>query len=333
MPRARNIKPGFFTNDELVELPMATRLLFIGLWTIADREGRLEDRPKKIKMEVFPADDVDVDEALSTLVNSAFIQRYQVDEARYIQITNFTKHQRPHSNETASVIPPPNNRSRRTTPKKAHESGQNQETVNHGEKGGAPKSKALRPDTGYLDTDSLIPDSGLSDCGVADADAPGSPDIHDEPEVIEPPKRMPRNGDAQRLLATLHEDILGIGPPTKFGQAVKQADDLVKAGCTVNELQEIVAWLLRDPWHASKGITIATVLQQRDKWLSSQSQVAKVTHLAPPRRPEERIGKDGLTDAERGWRENPGHKGWSADEMMRMSLAMEQQERDERNSA
>lgn len=47
----------------------------------------------------------------------------------------------------------------------------------------------------------------------------------------------------------------------------------------------------------------------------------------------EPIGKDGLTDTERGWRENPGHKGWSADEMMRMSLAMEQQERDERNSA
>ena len=31
MARARNIKPGFFTNDELVELPFATRLLFIGL--------------------------------------------------------------------------------------------------------------------------------------------------------------------------------------------------------------------------------------------------------------------------------------------------------------
>ena len=52
MARARNIKPGFFTNDELVELPFATRLLFIGLWTIADREGRMVDRPKKIKMEI-----------------------------------------------------------------------------------------------------------------------------------------------------------------------------------------------------------------------------------------------------------------------------------------
>ena len=70
MARARNIKPGFFTNDELVELPFSTRLLFIGLWTIADREGRMVDRPKKIKMEIFPADDVDCDQALTQLADS-----------------------------------------------------------------------------------------------------------------------------------------------------------------------------------------------------------------------------------------------------------------------
>ena len=55
MARARNIKPAFFKNETLVELPVETRLLFIGLWTLADREGRLEDRPKRIKMEIYPA--------------------------------------------------------------------------------------------------------------------------------------------------------------------------------------------------------------------------------------------------------------------------------------
>ena len=57
MARARNIKPGFFRNSDLVELPMDARLLFIGLWTLADRMGRLEDRPKQIKMEIFPAEE------------------------------------------------------------------------------------------------------------------------------------------------------------------------------------------------------------------------------------------------------------------------------------
>src|SRR5262245_4448792 len=61
MARARLLKPGFFTNEDLVELPPAARLLFAGLWTLADREGRLEDRPKRIKLAVLPYDDVDVD--------------------------------------------------------------------------------------------------------------------------------------------------------------------------------------------------------------------------------------------------------------------------------
>jgi len=43
--RSRNIKPGFFMNELLPEIELLGRLLFIGLWLLADREGRLEDRP------------------------------------------------------------------------------------------------------------------------------------------------------------------------------------------------------------------------------------------------------------------------------------------------
>ncbi len=105
MARARNIKPGFFRNADLVELPMDARLLFIGLWTLADRSGRLEDRPKQIKMEVFPADSVDVDGLLSLVANTGMLERYEVNGKRYIQVTNFCKHQNPHRDEKASTIP------------------------------------------------------------------------------------------------------------------------------------------------------------------------------------------------------------------------------------
>lgn len=105
MARARNIKPGFFSNEELVELPFSTRLLFIGLWTLADREGRLEDKPKRIKMNLFPADSVDVDAALSELEQSGFLTRYEVDGSRFIQVLAFRKHQNPHRDEKASLIP------------------------------------------------------------------------------------------------------------------------------------------------------------------------------------------------------------------------------------
>ena len=105
--RSRNIKPGFFQNEYLVELPPETRLLFIGLWLIADRDGRLEDRPKKVKMQVFPADSYDVDPMLQELADAQLIVRYEVDSKRYISIPAWHKHQNPHVKEKESTIPAP----------------------------------------------------------------------------------------------------------------------------------------------------------------------------------------------------------------------------------
>lgn len=108
MARARNIKPSFFLNEDIVELPCEARLLFIGLWTLADREGRLENRPKKIKMSLFPADDINVSEQLSNISKYGFIELYNADETDVIQITNFVKHQTPHGLEKDSELPDQN---------------------------------------------------------------------------------------------------------------------------------------------------------------------------------------------------------------------------------
>lgn len=105
MARSRNIKPGFFTNDVLGELPALTRLLFAGLWTICDREGRIEDRPKKIRAEVLPYDACDADEMLQALEKSGFIERYEVSGVRVIQVLAWDKHQNPHIKEGASTLP------------------------------------------------------------------------------------------------------------------------------------------------------------------------------------------------------------------------------------
>ncbi|MEB3881297.1 hypothetical protein ODJ72_22395, partial [Pseudomonas guariconensis] len=105
MARSRNIKPGFFSNEHLAELDFATRLLFIGLWTEADREGRLEDRPRRLKMALFPADNVDLDRMLDDLDHLGFIKRYAVGDVKAIQIINWSKHQNPHVKEAKSTIP------------------------------------------------------------------------------------------------------------------------------------------------------------------------------------------------------------------------------------
>jgi len=108
MARSRNIKPGFFTNADLSCCSPLARILFVGLWTIADRSGRLRDRPKQIKGEILPYDDCDVEKLLDELAKAdePFIVRYEVEGVSYIQVTNFGTHQSPHHTERDSVIPP-----------------------------------------------------------------------------------------------------------------------------------------------------------------------------------------------------------------------------------
>ena len=50
MARARNIKPAFFTNEQVSENCPLGRLLFIGLWTMADYKGDLEWKEKTLKI-------------------------------------------------------------------------------------------------------------------------------------------------------------------------------------------------------------------------------------------------------------------------------------------
>ena len=110
MARTRSIKPSFFDNELLGGLSPLTRLLFIGLWGQADRAGRLEDRPLRLKKNILGYDDVtvaDVDDMLESLNKNGFIIRYQVEDRRYIQVTKFEKHQNPHIKEKPSEIPPP----------------------------------------------------------------------------------------------------------------------------------------------------------------------------------------------------------------------------------
>ena len=105
--RARIIKPGFFKNEYLGELDPLARLFFSGTWCLADKEGRLEDRPKKLKAEILPYDNCDAEEIVQSLTDKGFYIRYEVNGNRYIQIANFKEHQNPHPKEAPSLIPPP----------------------------------------------------------------------------------------------------------------------------------------------------------------------------------------------------------------------------------
>lgn len=107
MARARYLKPSFFTNERIGDLPPLHRLAFQGLWCQADREGLLKDRPRTLHREILPYDDCDFDAILSSLVTAGFILRFEAEGTRYIWLPSFLEHQKPHHKEPASTIPHP----------------------------------------------------------------------------------------------------------------------------------------------------------------------------------------------------------------------------------
>jgi hypothetical protein len=185
--RARNLKPGFFKNEDLAECSPWARLCFSGLWLLADREGRMENRPKRIKGELFAFDSIEVEPLLDELEQHGFIQRYDVDGRGLIQILAFSKHQHPHHKEPPSDLPPP--QSPRLSP---HASAP--------ESGAPPPSDGTqtpvepRASPGFLPQDStlhgvetrLIPDSGFR-IPVPTGSSPGLPPPPAKPAALFPP--------------------------------------------------------------------------------------------------------------------------------------------------
>ena len=198
--RARDIKPGLYKNEYLAECSFQARYLFPGLWMLADREGRLEDRPKKIKAELFPYDDVDINALLGELVKYGFIARYEIDGACYIEVLNFTKHQRPHSNETPSSIPPmPEGLSTKVT-SASNLGGKDLQPRNEGLSTKEESASSLFSSSLYtssLDTSSL--DGEITPPSEA-------PPAEDKPENVEIPQKPP--DCPQKEIVTLYHEIL-----------------------------------------------------------------------------------------------------------------------------
>lgn len=100
MPRARNLKPAFFKDAKVVACSFEARLLFQGLWCLADYMGRLKYVPIEVKMELFPADSVDVEACMAELQKNGLIEIYTDHSgATLVQVLGFSKHQNPHVNE------------------------------------------------------------------------------------------------------------------------------------------------------------------------------------------------------------------------------------------
>lgn len=109
MARIRTIKPEFFTSEDIVELSPLARLLYIALWCEADREGRLEWKPKTFKIRYLPTDDCSIEDLLDEIINRKLVVLYG-DGFAYIP--TFLLHQHINPRESKSSIPEPKNTTR-----------------------------------------------------------------------------------------------------------------------------------------------------------------------------------------------------------------------------
>lgn len=111
MGRIRTIKPDFFRHEELFQAEIDTglplRVAFAGLWTVCDREGRFRWRPRQLKLDVLPYDDVDFSRVLEELAHRLFVCGYEIDAERFGFIPTWRAHQVINMREAKSVIPEP----------------------------------------------------------------------------------------------------------------------------------------------------------------------------------------------------------------------------------
>lgn len=97
MARIRTIKPEFPQSESMGRVSRDARLLFVNLWTICDDHGRTRAHSRMLASLLFPYDEdagTGVPVWLAELEKEGCIRRYEVDGAQYLQVMQWTKHQK-----------------------------------------------------------------------------------------------------------------------------------------------------------------------------------------------------------------------------------------------
>ena len=99
MARIRSIKPEFFRHEALQDLEESNpgqhcMLVFAGLWTISDKNGVFEFKPRHIKLDILPFMSFDMEKTLHILYQANFFEVFEHEGRLYGYIESFSRHQR-----------------------------------------------------------------------------------------------------------------------------------------------------------------------------------------------------------------------------------------------
>lgn len=94
--RIRSIKPEFWSSQSNGRLSRNARLIFIGLWSVADNFGRFRAEPRVLAGSILPYDRdalAVVRRALAELVSEGKIELYEHERSEFGSIRAFAEHQ------------------------------------------------------------------------------------------------------------------------------------------------------------------------------------------------------------------------------------------------
>jgi hypothetical protein len=307
MARARNIKPGFYENEELGACSMEARLCFPALWQLADRDGRLEDRPLRIKGFAFRYDSIEIEPLLQELADHGFILRYRVADQSLIQVITFAKHQNPHHREAPSTLPAPPGWAPEAAKPEAQGSchdgeAQGQPEASPGPAQGQPEAKGpckggqavLNPESGFLNPDSLNPSSSS-----ADHRADGSA-VAAKPKRARATKALAPTADTWEAYRSAYAERYKVDPARNANVNGKVSQFVARIGA--EEAPAIAAFYVRhqEPFYVRSMHTVGLLLRDAEKLRTEW----KTGHLAFEAVPNARSRHSGFDSVDYSAQEN-----------------------------
>lgn len=92
----RMVDSGMWSNENFAALPAMARLLQIGIINHADDQGRIKAHPAYLRSQIFPYDDVSIDDItkwLKLIVANGTATTYAIEGKSYIQLINWWDYQ------------------------------------------------------------------------------------------------------------------------------------------------------------------------------------------------------------------------------------------------
>lgn len=249
MARKRMIDPSIWQDEEFGSLTANAKIMFIGLFSNADDEGRIRASHAYLKSTIFMYDDASLElvrQVRNEVVEKmSTIQLYEIDGKEYIQLKNWNEYQKQHKDRV-------------------------QESTLPSYKEDVSDNVGQATDNVGVSKDKLSKDK-LSKDNIPAV----SPQVSSKKEIktyerLPVEKQQPIHRICYHLEDVLHTQIVVWG---KQADAMKM---MFQAGYTENQIKWTIDQMAKDDFYQDKGFDLKTVANNIDKY---KAKARKGTHV------------------------------------------------------